>query len=98
MKEPLGTSSQPLRDLLDRVARSDAPAFAAFYDATAATLFARISSALSDPRVAEDVTARVYARVWHAASAYGPRGGDVSTWLNTLACREVIRAGPPRVT
>lgn len=79
-----------LDGLLRRVARQDAEAFAAFYDATRSRVFGLISRVLRDRGYSEETTQEVYLQVWRAADNYDPASGSALAWLMTLAHRRAV--------
>ena len=76
--------------LLRRVARQDADAFAAFYDATRARVFGLVTRVLRDPGYSEETTQEVYLQVWRSAETYDPTAGSALAWLMTLAHRRAV--------
>ncbi|HNM84677.1 MAG TPA: ECF RNA polymerase sigma factor SigK [Mycobacterium sp.] len=79
-----------LDGLLHRVARQDADAFAAFYDATRSRVFGLVSRVLRDRGYSEETTQEVYLQVWRAAENYDPASGSALAWLMTLAHRRAV--------
>lgn len=75
---------------LRRVARGDAEAFEALYDATNARVYGLILRILRDPGYSEETAQDVYAQVWRNASDYDPRQGSALAWLMTLAHRRAV--------
>lgn len=78
-----------LADCLQRVARGDAAAFEAFYDATIgyAQGFARRYLAGAD---GEDLLAEVYFEIWRTAPRFDRTRGSAVTWLLTLVKSRAI--------
>ncbi len=76
--------------LLRRVARQDADAFAAFYDATRSRVFGLITRVLRDRGYSEETTQEVYLQVWRSAESYDPASGSALAWLMTLAHRRAV--------
>jgi len=66
--------------LLARVAKKDAEAFAEFYDRTSPVLFTLAKSILIDPALAEDVLQEVYLQIWEKAEAFDPALGKPISW------------------
>ena len=100
----LGHVTTDLDALLRRVARRDADAFAAFYDATRARVFGLITRVLRDRGYSEETTQEVYLQVWRSAETYDPTAGSALAWLMTLAHRRAVdrvrseqAGGPARV-
>ncbi|OBJ96810.1 RNA polymerase subunit sigma [Mycolicibacterium conceptionense] len=75
---------------LRRVARGDAEAFEALYDATSARVYGLILRILRDPGYSEETAQDVYAQVWRNASDYDPQQGSALAWLMTLAHRRAV--------
>jgi RNA polymerase sigma-70 factor, ECF subfamily len=86
----LGHMTTDLDALLRRVARRDADAFAAFYDATRARVFGLITRVLRDRGYSEETTQEVYLQVWRSAETYDPTAGSALAWLMTLAHRRAV--------
>ena len=76
--------------LLRRVARRDADAFAAFYDATRSRVFGLVTRVLRDRGYSEETTQEVYLQVWRSAETYDPTAGSALAWLMTLAHRRAV--------
>ncbi len=91
-RRPWVHRSDELAALLLKIGNGDRGAFTAFYDATSAQLYGAVTAALTDPTRAESVLSHVYGQVWRGDATYDDKAvGGVHTWLNTLACRQVIR-------
>ena len=86
----LGHVTTDLDALLRQVARQDADAFAAFYDATRARVFGLITRVLRDRGYSEETTQEVYLQVWRSAETYDPTAGSALAWLMTLAHRRAV--------
>lgn len=84
------TEGSSLPELLTRVSEGDQEAFAAFYDATARSIFGIVLSVLRDRAQAEEVTQEVYVEAWRLASRFDPRQGSPAAWLNTIAHRRAV--------
>ena len=76
--------------LLRRVARRDADAFAAFYDATRSRVFGLVTRVLRDRGYSEETTQEVYLQVWRSPQTYDPTAGSALAWLMTLAHRRAV--------
>ena len=76
--------------LLRRVARHDADAFAALYDATRSRVFGLVTRVLRDRGYSEETTQEVYLQVWRSADSYDPASGSALSWLMTLAHRRAV--------
>jgi RNA polymerase sigma factor (sigma-70 family) len=68
-----------------RAARSEAGAFAVFYDRYEAAVVAYLARRVRDPEVVADLTGEVFAAVLGAASRYRPSGSSAAGWLFTIA-------------
>ncbi len=82
--------SEPLTDLLLRVAKGDEASFADFYDRTSATVHGLARRVVRDPARAEEVTQEVYLQVWRTAGRFEPARGSARSWLLTLAHRRSV--------
>lgn len=79
-------SSQTRSDAeLLRQSRSDATAFAAFYDRYEAAVVGYLARRVRDPEVAADLTAEVFAAALRAASRYRPSQPTAAGWLFAIA-------------
>jgi len=87
--QPLSRPDE-LGDLLARVARGDQDAFAAFYDATARSVFGIVLSVVRDRAQAEEVTQEVYLDAWRSAPRFDRAMGTPRAWLNTIAHRKAV--------
>ncbi|OMC32358.1 RNA polymerase subunit sigma [Mycobacterium sp. GA-1841] len=85
-----GRVDDDLDDVLRRVARQDAAAFAALYDTTHARLFGLVSRILRDPGYSEETTQEVYLQVWRNAASFDPAEGSAMAWLVTIAHRRAV--------
>ncbi|MGH3631530.1 MAG: sigma factor [Sciscionella sp.] len=72
-------------DLLARVACGDQAAFAALYDATVAQVFGLVHAIVGDVVRSEQITAKVYRRLWRTAARYDPARGHAKEWLLATA-------------
>ncbi len=84
------TVTADLDVLLRRVARHDADAFAALYDATRSRVFGLVTRVLRDRGYSEETTQEVYLQVWRSADTYDPALGTALSWLMTLAHRRAV--------
>ena len=79
-------SSQTRSDAeLLRQSRSDATAFAVFYDRYEAAVVGYLARRVRDPEVAADLTAEVFAAALRAASRYRPSQPTAAGWLFAIA-------------
>jgi len=77
-------------DLLDRAARGDEQAFAAYYDLMADRVYGLIRSVLRDPARSEEVTQEVMLELWRTAPRYTASRGSSTTWALTIAHRRAV--------
>jgi RNA polymerase sigma-70 factor, ECF subfamily len=70
--------------LLARVAKKDAAAFAEFYDRTSPVLFTLAKSIVIDAALAEDVLQEVYLQIWEKAEVFDPALGKPISWALAL--------------
>ncbi|NKZ12951.1 ECF RNA polymerase sigma factor SigK [Mycolicibacterium septicum DSM 44393] len=89
MADP-GRPDGDLDNVLRRVARQDAAAFAMFYDSTRARVFGLVSQILRDPGYSEETTQEIYLQVWRNAASFDPTMGSAMAWLVTLAHRRAV--------
>ena len=71
--------------LVGAVARGDAAALAALYDATAGKIVAITRAILRNVEDAEEVTCDVYTQAWQTAKRFDCSRGTVLGWLQTIA-------------
>lgn len=84
------SSTDALPELLRRIARGDAEAFAKFYDVTCDRVYGMVIRVLCDRGYSEEVTQEVYLQVWRSAGGYDPELGSAISWLITLAHRRAV--------
>jgi RNA polymerase sigma-70 factor (ECF subfamily) len=77
-------------ELIARIAKGDAEAFADFYDRHAARVLGLLIRILRDRRDAEDVLQHVYWQVWRNASRYSVARGTPEVWLFLIARSRAI--------
>lgn len=75
-----------LGTLIRRMARRDEAALAAFYDATAARVYALARRITRETAIAEEVASDVYLQVWLQAERYDPARGRALAWV-LMMCR-----------
>jgi RNA polymerase sigma-70 factor (ECF subfamily) len=78
--------------LVGRVARGDASAFEALYDALSAPVYGLARRVVRDPARAEDVTQEVFLDVWRKAPRFDSEIGKAKTWVMTIAHRRSVDA------
>jgi RNA polymerase sigma-70 factor (ECF subfamily) len=78
--------------LLRQVARGDARAFDALYDAVSPAVYGLARRVVRDPTRAEDVTQEVFLDVWRTAARFDARRGAARTWILTVAHRRAVDA------
>lgn len=82
--------SEPLDDLLRRVAHRDERAFADVYRRTSPRLFGLCLRVLGDRDDAEEALQECFVIVWKRASSFDPRLSAASTWLVAVARNKAI--------
>jgi RNA polymerase sigma-70 factor (ECF subfamily) len=73
------------RELMERVARGDADAFAAIYRRYERPLFNFLLRVTARRPLAEDLLQETFARVWRAARTWDPGRGPARAWLYKVA-------------
>jgi RNA polymerase sigma-70 factor (ECF subfamily) len=88
---PPGAPGAPeLAALLQRSARGDEEAFAAFYDATSARAYGLALRVVRNPAHAEEVAQEAYLDAWHACTRFDPARGSAAGWLLTIVHRKAV--------
>ena len=77
-------------ELLQKISRRDANAFAALYDRYATVLYSLCLAVLKKPDEAEDVLQECFLAVWEKAFAFNGMKGSAYTWLVTLTRNRAI--------
>lgn len=77
-------------DLMARVARGDADAFAQLYDQMVPRVYGLIRRVLRNPAQSEEVTQEVMVEVWRTATRYDAERGSLASWVLTMAHRRAI--------
>ncbi len=85
-----GQEAADLADLLRRVARGDADAFALLYDATSSRTYGVIWRVLRSADHAAEVTQEVYTEVWRQAPRFEESKGSATAWITTMAHRRAV--------
>ena len=78
------TDPQQLRTLLAAVARKDAAAFRALYDATSSKLFGFALRILNKRELAEEVLQESFVSIWNNAGGYQAGLAAPMTWMTTI--------------
>ncbi len=78
------TASVDDTELLQKISRRDANAFAALYERYATVLYSLCLAILKKPDEAEDVLQECFLAVWEKAFAFNGMKGSAYTWLVTL--------------
>jgi RNA polymerase sigma-70 factor (ECF subfamily) len=78
------TDPQQLRSLLAAVARKEAAAFRALYDATSPKLFGFALRILNRKELAEEVLQESFVSVWNNAGSYQAGLAAPMTWMTTI--------------
>jgi RNA polymerase sigma-70 factor (ECF subfamily) len=68
---------------------TEAATFSRLYQEQGRALFNYCLYRVGDPATAEDLTADIFERAWHARRRYDPRRARFATWLFTIARRRV---------
>ncbi len=78
------------QDIAQRAAQRDPDAFAQIYDEHVDVVFRSIYYKVSDPSVAEDLTAEVFSKAWERIDRFQWRNVPVQHWLLRIARNVVI--------
>ncbi len=78
------------RELVERAQAGDADAFARLFDAYSGRVFRYMRFHVGDDRLAEDLTARVYAKTWSSLPCYELDRPPFGAWLYMIAREAVI--------
>lgn len=89
-RAPGTKSSAAVDDLLLRVARGDAQAFASVHDLVAGAVYGLARRIVGDQSRAEQVAAEVLVEVWRSAPRFSPAEGSGISWLMTMARRRAL--------
>ncbi len=77
--------SDPIAELLGRVARRDRAAFDALYTRTAPKLFGVALRILRERAEAEEALQEIYVKIWRSADRYSREAGAGATWIVAIA-------------
>lgn len=83
-------STDPLEDLIQRVALQDGQALRRLYEATSGRLLAIAHRLLDDRGAAEDVLQEVYMGLWHRGASIPQPCRQPLAWLTTLVRNRAI--------
>jgi RNA polymerase sigma-70 factor (ECF subfamily) len=83
-------STDPLADLLPRIASGDRAALRQLYQATSPKLFAVCLRILSNRDESEDVLQEVYLTIWRKADRFDAGRASTMTWISTIARNRAI--------
>jgi RNA polymerase sigma-70 factor (ECF subfamily) len=86
----LADASDPLADLLHRIASGERDALRRLYAASSAKLFGVCLRILKDRQESEDVLQEVYVTIWRRADRFEPSRARAMTWLATIARNRAI--------
>jgi len=84
--------------LIHAMARGEPQALRALHDRSHRLVFTLLLRIFGDQRIAEELTVRVYRRVWESVGAYTPQLGSVIGWLMILTrtvALEQLQHQPP---
>jgi RNA polymerase sigma-70 factor (ECF subfamily) len=87
---PAIAASDPLAELLPRIAQGDRAALRQLYQATSAKLFGVCLRILSNRDESEDVLQEVYITIWRRADRFEAGRASVMTWISTIARNRAI--------
>lgn len=79
-----------LAHLVRRSGAGDVKAFAALYDATAASVYGLALNVLGDDDLACEVLRSAYAEVWRDAPTWSPAHGPVAPWIAVTTHRLAV--------
>ena len=88
-KRPL-SATDPLAELMSRIADGDRAALRQLYQATSAKLFGVCLRILSNRDESEDVLQEVYITIWRRADRFEASRASVMTWISTIARNRAI--------
>ena len=83
-------TSDPLTELMPRIAAGDRAALRQLYQATSAKLFGVCLRILSNRDESEDVLQEVYITIWRRADRFEAGRASVMTWISTIARNRAI--------
>ena len=82
--------SDPISNLISRVALGDRAAFSALYEATSSKLFGICLRVLKDRGEAEDALQDIYIKIWQNASRFAVTDNSPMSWLAAIARNHAI--------
>lgn len=87
---PVTAATDPLTELMPRIAAGDRAALRQLYQATSAKLFGVCLRILSNRDESEDVLQEVYITIWRRADRFEAGRASVMTWISTIARNRAI--------
>ncbi|MDT0184640.1 ECF RNA polymerase sigma factor SigK [Microbacterium sp. ARD31] len=87
---PGAPGATELAELLQRSARGDEAAFAAFYDATSARAYGLALRVVRNPAHAEEVAQEAYLDAWRSSARYDAARGSAAGWFLTIVHRKAV--------
>jgi RNA polymerase sigma-70 factor, ECF subfamily len=84
------TGAATVDDLLLRVARGDAAAFADLCDQVGGAVYDLVRRIVADQSAAEQVAGEVLTEVWRSAPRFSPSAGSGLSWVTTIARRRAM--------
>ena len=93
-----GSARDPVADItaaVQRCARGDRAAIAELYDRTCGLVYGLARAGTSTDAGAEQVTTRIYARVWRDSVGFRSERTCALAWLLRIASEEIARCADP---
>lgn len=85
-----GGATEPLENLLPRVAAGDRDAFEVVYGRVSGPVFGVVRRVLRDQAQSEEVAQEVLLQVWTSAARFDESQGSAITWVMTIAHRRAV--------
>lgn len=85
-----GGMSEPLENLLPRVAAGDRNAFELVYGRVSGPVYGVVRRVLRDQAQSEEVAQEVLLQVWTSAARFDESRGSAITWVMTIAHRRAV--------
>ncbi len=92
LMESAETQSGAEASLLARIARGDAGAFEALYQAYSRAVYSLALAMLRDLQAAQEVAQEVFLAIWHGARDFDPLRGSARAWILSLAHHKSVDA------